>query len=94
MGATGTGILNFGVIGSPTTETTLAIIGQTGIATTSKLGAWVRLDATAEHSADEVRVEDIDIRAGTIVVGTGFTIYGRCNNGKLYGTITVDWAWV
>lgn len=40
----------------------------------------MRLEATANHSADEHLVETIRAAAGAIVAGTGFTIYALNTN--------------
>lgn len=93
MGAQGTASIDAGAIGAQSNEATLDITGQAGILSGSLVEAWVRLEATAEHSADEHRVEELEVRAGNIVAGTGFTIYLRCRNGPLYGNWTIAWVW-
>ena len=70
------------------------VTGQASITATSKVEAWVRLSVTAEHSVDEVRVEALKITVGSIVAGTGFTVYGEVLNGRTYGNYTIDWVWV
>lgn len=75
MGAQGTTTINFGAFPG-SSDTSVVITGQAGIVAGSLVEAWVRLVATADHSADEHMVETIKIFAGNIVAGTGFTIYG------------------
>ena len=97
MAGSGTTTLDFGAFPGAT-DATVTVTGQTGIVSGSLVGAWIRPVATADHSIDEHRVEDILVMADTIVAGTGFTIFGRSGNEygrstRLYGTWTVAWAW-
>jgi hypothetical protein len=103
MGNTGKTTIDFTAFpGKP--DVTKVITGETGIASTSKVEAWVIPEATADHSIDEHWVEEIDVSAGNIVAGTGFTIYGvnRHNEGSrpggrgynMYGLFTIGWAWL
>lgn len=91
----GTATLNFGAFPGAS-DTSVAVTGQTGIVAGSTVDAWIRPVATADHSADEHLVETLDVVAGNIVAGTGFTIYG-INEGigdtRLYGQWTVAWQW-
>lgn len=90
----GTATLDFGAFPGAT-DTTLAVTGQTGIASGSALEAYISPAATAEHSADEHWVEDLWVSAGNIVAGTGFTIYGRTgDNTFLYGRWNIGWVWI
>lgn len=92
MAATGTATLSFGA--KPGTDTaTVVITGQTGILSGSLVEAWIRPEATADHSVDEHRVEEFQVVADTIVAGTGFTIFGRARGGRIYGDWTIAWAW-
>ena len=89
----GTVILNFGVAPGAA-NATVAVTGQSNIATSSVLQAWLAPVATSDHSVDEHRIENLKIVASTIVAGTGFTIYGECTLGHLiYGAWTVQWEW-
>ena len=89
---TGITTLDFGAFPGKT-DTTVAVTGQGAIASGSLVGAWIRPAATADHSADEHRVEDLFVVADTIVAGTGFTIFGRAGRNRVYGLWTVAWAW-
>lgn len=88
---------NFGValldFGSGQTDASLAVTGQTDIASDSTVIAQVMAKASDDHSIDEHVVEEITVRAGNIVAGTGFTIYGRTNNFPLRGQWSVAWTW-
>ena len=79
----------------------MVITGQSGILSGSLVEAWIRLEDSADHSADEHRVETLKVMAGNIVAATGFTIYGvntsqLANHGqgtRLYGQWNVSWVW-
>jgi len=91
MGATGNAILDFGA--SSKNDASIDVTGQAGILATSKVEAFIRLEATANHSIDEHRVEPIKITAGNITAGVGFTIYGE-SNLQAYGQWSIGWVWV
>lgn len=74
----GTSIVNFGSSGS--SHTTLTVIGQPLILAGSLVYAWVKPEATLDHSADEHIVEDIRVYASDIVAGVGFTIQAVAGN--------------
>lgn len=74
-GAVGTATLDFGAFPGAS-DTSVAVVGQAAILATSVVQAWLRPDATADHTADEHRVETLRIEVGNIVAGVGFTIYG------------------
>ena len=101
MGAQGTATIDFGAFPGKA-DTSVAVTGQTGILSGSLVEAWIQPAATADHSADEHMVENIRVVAGSIVAGTGFTIYAftRYDNlgtGRdanfLYGQWNVAWVW-
>lgn len=77
-------------------DASVAITGQNSIVAGSLVEAWIRPEATSDHTADEHMVETLKVMAGSIVAGTGFTIYGF-NTGigdtELWGLFTVAWAW-
>ena len=72
---TGTATLNFGAFPGAMFSS-VAVTGQAGIVSGSVVEAWLRRIDTADHNADEVEFDPPVIYAGTIVAGTGFTIYG------------------
>lgn len=101
----GTAEVDFGAFPG-STDCSVAVTGQGGIVAGSKVFAALRLVASADHSADEHMVENIEIFAGNIVAGTGFTIYARESNvmeqgptytpggPKIYGKWEISWSWV
>lgn len=56
-------------------EASAVVTGQTGIVGTSKVFVTLAARTTVDHSEDEHRVEQVAVMAGSIVAGTGFTIY-------------------
>ncbi len=74
----GTSIVNFGSGGS--SHTTLNVIGQPAILAGSLVYAWVKPEATLDHSAEEHVVEDIRVYAASIIAGVGFTIHAVAGN--------------
>ena len=96
MSASGTAELNFGAHPGAT-HATVAVTGQSAILSGSIVGAWVLPVATADHSADEHMVEQLNVVARDVVAGSGFTIHGvetqQGTKGKLWGRWTVGWVW-
>lgn len=100
MAATGTATIDFGAFPGGT-EASVAVTGQAGIVSGSRVEAWMSLDdATADHSVDEHRIEPIKITAGNKIGGTGFTIYAEAITPdatpyaiRFYGQFTLQWAW-
>lgn len=88
----GTVALDFGAFPG-VADAAVAVTGQAAIGASAKVLAWVRPEATADHSADEHWAEEMDVMAGNIVAGTGFTVYGKTRNQRLYGRYTVAWQW-
>jgi hypothetical protein len=76
VSGTGTALLDFGAFPGAS-DASLAITGQAGIVGGSLVECWVLPADTTDHLADEHRVETLDVYAGAIVAGTGFTIYGN-----------------
>ncbi len=91
MGATGSVILDFGA--SSKLAASIVVTGQASIVAGSKVEAFVRLTASADHSVDEHMVEQLKITAGNIIAGTGFTIYGEAYP-QTSGQWNIDWVWV
>lgn len=68
----------------------------------SVVEAWVQHRGTPDHSADEHVLEPLQVYAGDVVTGVGFTIYGisRSVPDAISGTVTltgryaVFWVWV
>jgi hypothetical protein len=74
MGAQGTTTVDFGAFPGKS-DTSVAVTGQTTILAGSLVEAWIFPTATADHTADEHMVETLKVMAGSVVAGTGFTIY-------------------
>jgi hypothetical protein len=74
MGAQGTAEVDFGAFPGKS-DASVVVTGQTGIVAGSLVEAWIRPADTADHLHDEHLVESIRVVAGSIVAGTGFTIY-------------------
>jgi hypothetical protein len=105
MSGQGTSTLNFGAFPGAT-DATVVVTGQAGILATSLVEAWIFPAATADHTVDEHWVDPPEVFAGSVIAGTGFTIYGviksRVDIGpqsrtvdypRVYGSWTVAWVW-
>ncbi len=79
MGAQGKTTIDFGAFPGKS-DASVNITGQAAIIADSLVEAWLRPEATADHTADEHMVETLKVVAGNIVAGTGFTIYGFNTN--------------
>lgn len=96
-GAKGTGSANLGAF--PGTDSVAVVItGQAGIVAGSFVEAHIDpTTATAEHSVDEHLIEAIRVYAGSIVAGTGFTVWVESATGieakLLYGHFNFAWSW-
>lgn len=89
-GAAGKTVIDFGTGDSIATK---VITGQASILAGSIVQAWLLPMATIDHSIDEHLIEEMDVFAGDIVAGTGFTIWARTRTGPLTGVWTVGWRW-
>jgi hypothetical protein len=78
MGAQGVATLDFGAFPG-NTDTSLAVADATILAG-SLVEAWIWPLATTDHTADEHIVEPLNVFAGNVVAGVGFTIYLRTDN--------------
>lgn len=65
----------------------VTVSGQTGIVAGSVLQAWIVAQPTADHTADEHRVETISVTCGNIVANTSFDIYAQ-NTSQLCEPVT------
>lgn len=75
----GTATLDFGAFPGAS-DATVTVTGQAGILAGSTVQCWLEPTATSDHTADEHLYETLAVRAGNIVAGTGFTIYGWNTN--------------
>ena len=88
----GTAILDFG--SAPGSNmTTVTVTGQTGITSSSPLVVFMRSDdSTADHNSMAHTFARLNLNAGSIIVGTGFTITAT-SDLRLTGTFQVRWAY-
>ena len=75
-GNTGKTTVDFGAFPG-TSDAVVTVTGQTGIVSGSVVQAWLIAEATADHTADEHRVETISVTCGNIVANTSFDIYAQ-----------------
>lgn len=75
MGAQNTTTINFGAFPG-SYDCSVVVTGQASILAGSLVEAWIFPTATADHTADEHLMTEIKVRAGNVVAGVGFTIYG------------------
>lgn len=75
MATTGTATLDFGAFPGKS-DASVDVTGQSAIVSGSLVEAWLRPEATPDHTADEHMVETLKVIAGNIQAGVGFTIYG------------------
>lgn len=90
MGAQGTTTVNFG---SRSTDVTATVTGQTDLLSSSLVEAWIFPVSTETNTADNHWVDDLQIVAGNVQAGTGFTIYAKCRTGFAHGSFTIAWVW-
>ncbi len=93
--ATGTATISFGAFPG-SNEASVAVTGQTGISSTSKVEAFIMGDdSTIDHTANDHRYIGLwlSLTCGTPTNGVGFTIYGRSME-QLQGTYQIRWVWV
>ena len=94
--ASGVGVaeLDFGAFPG-SNETSVAITGQTEITSGSSAESWIMADdTTTDHTASDHKYAHtlMGITCGSVVAGTGFTIYGRSIH-KMQGKFAVRWVW-
>jgi len=91
--ANGSATLDFGATPG-TNNVSVAVVGQAGILAGSTVHAWFMNEASADHNAYEHMVVGMDVvlTCGTIVPGTGFTIFASTQL-RLTGQWKVRWFW-
>ena len=87
--------VDFGDAVNGTAYTTTVVTGETAILVGSSVRAWVYPKDTADHSIDEHMIDGPIVSAGSIVAGTGFTIYAVSgpSQGNLWGLWSVAWSY-
>lgn len=89
-GACGLAEVDFGAGAS---QASVAITGQASIGASSAPIAQLMAKATTDHSVDEHLIEEMDVFAGNVVNGVGFTVYAKSRNVALRGKYSVVWSW-
>jgi hypothetical protein len=89
-GASPTGGFATAAFGSGTGLVAVAVTGQAGILTTSRVRAWLAPNARV----DEALIEPLRIVPHSIVAGVGFSISVICDLGKAYGDFRIAWEWI
>jgi hypothetical protein len=70
------------------------VTGQTGILSGAQVRAWLRIAATADHSADEHIMAPLRVSAGEVVAGVGFTVFAVFDAPvRTYGDWSINWEW-
>jgi hypothetical protein len=89
--ATGTITMNFGTSASRKATSYVDVTGLSGLTSASYIEPFPMAEATADHTADVVRVDKVDYIC-QFLDATSFRIYGTCARGHTYGDRTVRWA--
>lgn len=89
---TGAVVIDFGAYPG-SNEASVVVTGQSGITALSKVDAFFVAVATADHSINDHTYAPLFIylTAGSLVAGTGFTIYARSPE-KMSGTYNLNWT--
>ena len=88
FGAAGTAVVDFGAF--PGTDIASVAVADASAIVGSVYVATVAVAASADHSADEHIVEEIEIRVGAVTAGVGFMLYARGINPQLYGKMECE----
>jgi hypothetical protein len=93
MAATGTAVIDFGAFPG-SNEVYVDVTGQSAILAGSLCDAWIRAEASANHTLDDHAWAPafISITCGPPTASTGFRIYARSLE-KITGQFNLDWAW-
>ena len=87
--AQGTTTINFGA-----GETSASVAVSAPAITGGQLvEAWIFPSATATNTADNHWVDDLQIVAGNVQAGVGFTVYASCKTGLAHGEYAVGWVY-
>jgi len=92
-GESGNATIDFGAFPGHT-DASVAITGKSGILADSVVRVAKRIEASADHSADEHWVERFKVEAGAIDVGVGFTVYAKAEVGRMWGQWNISWNWL
>ena len=88
MATQGTTTVNFG-----TGKTDVSVfVSDTSITASQLVEAWIFPSETASNTSDNHWVEDLQVVAGNIQNGSGFTIYAKCKTGLAHGIYNVGYV--
>lgn len=90
MATQGTAVIDFG---TGAYDASVAVTGQAAITTANLVEGWLSGTATSNNLADAGFAEGIQVWAGDIVNGTGFTLYAKCPFGRAFGQYNINWVW-
>ena len=86
--AQGTTTIDFG---GKATDTSVSVSAPT-ITGTQLVEAWLFPADTANNKSDNHWFDDIEVMAGNVQAGVGFTIYAKCRTGFAPGVFNVAWV--
>ena len=87
--ATGTAVLDFG---EGAFDTSVAV-PDTTVTGTTKVEAYILVpNSDTGRPRDEYWVEDLEVFAGNVSAGVGFTVYGKAMCSRAFGQFTINWA--
>jgi hypothetical protein len=89
LGTSGIATLDFGT-GAMLASVTVIGIGTTTASTV--VSAQMRIEATADHTVDDLLIDPIRVESHSIVAGVGFTIVGHALNSPMNGTYNIGWS--
>lgn len=88
MATQGTTTIDFG---GKSTDTSVAVSAP-AITGGQLVEAWIFPSATANNTADNHWVDDIEVVAGNVQAGVGFTIYAKCRTGFAHGVFNIGYV--
>jgi hypothetical protein len=78
--------------GASASTATVDVTGVSRIEAESVVFCAMRIQATVNHTVDDMLVDPIRLAALSIVPGVGFTIFGAMDNAPANGKYLVQWA--
>lgn len=86
--AQGTAVLDFGTGNS---YASVVVTGVSAVAADSVIITSVRIEATPEHTVDDLIYDPIRVGNTAIVAGVGFTVFGIMDDASADGTYNINW---
>lgn len=92
-GNQGSAVIDFGAFPG-VNQTSVVVTGQGGILAGSAIQAFFMEDSTSDHDGNDhlFAASAIQLTCGTVIPGTGFTIYAACED-QAQGTFVVRYVW-